>query len=57
MMPILTVFIALQFPSGLALYWVITTLFSLVQQYKIGGIGGAEKYINKAKVFLGGQKI
>lgn len=57
MMPLLTVFIALQFPSGLALYWVITTIFSLVQQYKIGGVGGAEKYIKKAQVFLGGNKI
>ncbi|PIY80310.1 MAG: hypothetical protein COY80_03520 [Candidatus Pacebacteria bacterium CG_4_10_14_0_8_um_filter_42_14] len=55
MMPLLTVFIALKFPSGLALYWVITTLFSLVQQYRIGGIGGAEKYINKAKAYFGGK--
>lgn len=32
-MPVLTVVIALGLPAALALYWVITTLFSIVQQY------------------------
>lgn len=49
-MPIMTVLIALRFPSGLALYWVITTLFSLVQQYYISGWGGLEKYLKKFNV-------
>lgn len=31
-MPVLTVFIALSFPAGLSLYWVVTTLFAIVQQ-------------------------
>jgi len=31
--PVMTVFIALKFPSALALYWVVTTLFGIVQQY------------------------
>jgi len=39
-MPAMTFFIALRFPSGLALYWIITTLFSIVQQYYISGWGG-----------------
>lgn len=39
-MPVMTVFISLKFPSGLALYWVATTVFSLVQQYIISGPGG-----------------
>lgn len=39
-MPAMTVLISLNFPSGLALYWVITTLFSLVQQYLVSGPGG-----------------
>lgn len=43
-MPVMTIFIAARFPSGLAVYWVITTLFSLVQQYVISGPGGLKSY-------------
>jgi YidC/Oxa1 family membrane protein insertase len=32
-MPIITVFIASTLPSGLALYWVTTSVFSIIQQY------------------------
>jgi len=35
LMPALTVFIALSLPSGLSLYWIITTLFAIGQQYII----------------------
>lgn len=35
MMPLFMVFIAWKLPAGLALYWVITTLFSLGQQMVI----------------------
>jgi YidC/Oxa1 family membrane protein insertase len=38
-MPAFTLFIGLSFPSGLALYWCVTTLFSAVQQYFISGWG------------------
>jgi len=31
-MPLITVFFAYQFPAGLALYWLVSTLFSAVQQ-------------------------
>jgi YidC/Oxa1 family membrane protein insertase len=48
MMPVMTTIIALRFPSGLALYWVITTVFSLVQQYFISGWGGLILYRDKA---------
>lgn len=34
-MPIMTVFIAASLPSGLAFYWVITTLFAIGQQWYI----------------------
>jgi len=34
-MPILTIFIALGFPAGLSLYWVATTLFSILQQWLV----------------------
>lgn len=31
--PVITLIIGLQFPSGLILYWTITTIFMIVQQY------------------------
>ncbi len=52
MMPIMTTVIALKFPSGLALYWVATTLFSLVQQYIISGPGGLLMVKRKALALL-----
>lgn len=53
MMPIMTVIFSLQFPSGLALYWVITTAFSLVQQLVVSGPGGLVLYWAKiSKMFI-----
>ncbi|MFH1509190.1 MAG: YidC/Oxa1 family membrane protein insertase [bacterium] len=40
-MPIMTTFIAMSLPSGLALYWVVTTLFAIIQQAYI--MKGASK--------------
>ena len=34
-LPIMTFFFAMSFPSGLALYWVVTTLFAIIQQMLI----------------------
>jgi membrane protein insertase Oxa1/YidC/SpoIIIJ len=36
----MTGWIALSFPSGLGLYWVVTTVFSIAQQWVISGPGG-----------------
>lgn len=33
MMPVLTFVFAMSFPSGLALYWAVTTLFAIIQQH------------------------
>jgi YidC/Oxa1 family membrane protein insertase len=33
MMPIMIFVFSIQFPAGLALYWVVSNLFQLVQQY------------------------
>lgn len=49
MMPIMTIIFSLQFPSGLALYWVITTAFSLAQQLIVSGPGGLLVYATKLK--------
>lgn len=50
MMPIMTVIFSIQFPSGLALYWVITTAFSLVQQLLVSGPGALLTYARKFKL-------
>jgi hypothetical protein len=46
-MPVMTGFIALKFPSGLALYWVASTIFSVVQQYFVSGPGGLTLYVER----------
>ncbi len=40
MMPVMTVFFSLNFPSGLALYWIVGNICSITQQYFIAGWGG-----------------
>lgn len=35
LMPVMTVFIAMRLPSGLALYWFITTILTVLQQFII----------------------
>ncbi len=32
-MPIITIFIAMRLPAGLPLYWIVITLFGIIQQY------------------------
>lgn len=33
--PLLTLFIGIKFPAGLALYWLVSTVFMIVQQYYV----------------------
>ena len=47
MMPIMTTIVSLQFPSGLALYWVVGNLFSIIQQYFITGWGSLPSLFGK----------
>ena len=51
--PLLTLAIAQQFPAGVALYWVATTLFSIAQQYFVNkeklSLTGVEKVVEKAE--------
>lgn len=44
LMPIMTGMFAMRFPSGVALYWVASTVFSIGQQYFTSGWGGVETY-------------
>jgi YidC/Oxa1 family membrane protein insertase len=48
-LPIMTTFsfIFLKLPSGLALYWVITSAYSIVQQYYLSGPGALPEYWHK----------
>ncbi len=39
MMPLLFAFMALSFPSGLSLYWVASSIFRIVLQYRVTGWG------------------
>src|SRR5258708_4858723 len=43
--PLLTVWFATQFPAGLAIYWVTTTLFGIVQQYFVSGWGQLPRFL------------
>ncbi len=45
MFPLMTVFLGAQFPAGLTLYWIATTLFQIVQQYFVVGWGKLPKYL------------
>lgn len=49
LMPLMTVFIGWRLPSGLVLYWLATTVFSLVQQYFVSGLGELEPWLKKIK--------
>lgn len=54
-MPLMTGIFAYQFPAGLALYWVITTIFSIGQQYFISGLGGIKIYYQRIIIFIKGR--
>jgi YidC/Oxa1 family membrane protein insertase len=47
--PLMTVVLGAQFPSGLTLYWIATTLFQIVQQYFVSGWGQLPKYLKFLK--------
>ena len=51
-MPVMTGFFALSFPSGLALYWVATTVLSIGQQYAVSGFGGFRTYGKRALALI-----
>jgi YidC/Oxa1 family membrane protein insertase len=56
MMPLLFAFFALSFPSGLSLYWVVSSIARIVMQYRVTGwgglISGGDKKVDKEKKYL-----
>ena len=47
--PVMIGFFSYSLPMGLSLYWNTLTLFGILQQYRISGLGGLEEWINKFK--------
>jgi YidC/Oxa1 family membrane protein insertase len=47
MMPLLFAFMTITFPSGLALYWVVSNIISIIMQYFITGWGGLTWFSKK----------
>jgi len=45
--PIMIGFLSYTFPIGLSLYWNTFTIFGIIQQYKISGLGGLEEWLKK----------
>ena len=45
--PVMIGFFSWTFPVGLSLYWNTFTIFGIIQQYKISGLGGLEEWKNK----------
>jgi YidC/Oxa1 family membrane protein insertase len=44
MMPLLFGFLTLSYPSGLALYWVISNIIGIIMQYYVTGWGGLDTF-------------
>lgn len=45
--PLLTLLIGVKFPSGLAIYWLVFSLYQAYQQYRVTGWGGATGWVRK----------
>lgn len=45
--PLLTLIIGVRFPSGLALYWLMFSLWQFWQQYRSNGLGGLTPWFKK----------
>ncbi|QQG47659.1 MAG: membrane protein insertase YidC [Candidatus Woesebacteria bacterium] len=45
--PLMTILIGVRFPSGLALYWLLFSLFQTLQQYRSTGLGGLTPWLKR----------
>lgn len=45
--PVMIGFFSYTFPVGLSLYWNTFTIFGIIQQYRVSGLGGLEEWKNK----------
>lgn len=47
--PLMFLFLGTQWPSGLALYWTVSTVLAIIQQYYQAGLGGLEPIVRKIR--------
>ena len=47
LMPVMIGFFSYNFPIGLSLYWNTFTIFGIIQQYKVSGLGGLKEWTDK----------
>ena len=45
--PVMIAFFSYGFPIGLSLYWNTFTIFGIIQQYRISGLGGLKEWTDK----------
>lgn len=52
MLPVMTTLslIFLQLPSGLGLYWIVTTVYTIIQQYFVAGLGSLAPFVGKIPI-------
>lgn len=48
--PLMTIIFGVSFPSGLALYWLLFSVFQMIQQYKSSGWGGLTPLLNRVNL-------
>lgn len=53
--PLMTLFIGVRFPAGLALYWLIFSLFQAYQQYHAQGWGGLTPWLERIGLVQSGR--
>jgi membrane protein insertase Oxa1/YidC/SpoIIIJ len=53
--PLMTLVIGIRFASGLALYWLLFSLYQAVQQYKSSGWGGLTPWVKKLGLLRSGD--
>lgn len=45
--PVMIGFFSYNFPIGLSLYWITFTIFGIIQQYKVSGLGGLKGWVDR----------
>lgn len=53
MFPLIFLFLGTKWPSGLALYWTVSSLLAIVQQHRISGLGPLEQYVVQFRQLTG----
>jgi YidC/Oxa1 family membrane protein insertase len=48
--PLMTLLIGGNFPSGVALYWVVFSVYQTIQQYRSTGLGGLKSWMKVLKI-------